>query len=231
MSEKGSGPKEALYVPRPLRGDSDHGRILIRLDVPDCACKDVVCLSGRVGYPQECGGAEICKDCPIKPCRHVLEKAALVKKEGFPLGLEEWAELLFDYDPRGYAQPPPPARGAAVFSRKTRVALLMRRAVDGVELYHPRDVTVLEEEFDALAIEAVSGKAQGEVLAPARRRADEDEEEALEDGMGLDVERVIDPADRIAARSLAFDQAVARAMEAGRKGEARDRAPQIEEGD
>lgn len=217
-------PPEDPYAPRPVRRDCEQGRLLLALEVAECNCHGLACFEGKDGYPVACPGMMICKFCPLEPCRHVRDKAWEVERDGFPISLADWATLMENYDPAGYAErEPSPEGGKGAFCRESRVALLKERAVGGWSLRHADDVVALEgEALDRVAIEAVKGKAQGDYLAPSFW---EDDEDAPPTELCLDLGRKVPEGDRIAARSLALDRAAARAAEANRL---RDRALLLE---
>lgn len=196
---------DGLFTPRSLRRETALGEALVSLEAPECRCEPPplpVCFAGKDDHPARCPGPAACKDCPTPPCACLLA----IDPDAFPLSLEEWAELLYAYDPAGYAEPPAAPPWATATSA-ARVRLLQWRAARGLALRHPQDVLPVAGELEHLHVRGCSGKKQGELRACWH----EDEDDPA-DGMGLDVERAIDPADRVQARALALDRAVERAM-------------------
>jgi hypothetical protein len=195
-----------LFGERALRRDTELGRVLAAVEVPDCRCKpERNCLEGLENYPADCPGEHACKHCPLAPCKHV----AAIDPRRFPLTLSEWRELLLAHDPAGYGEPPAPAEPRVAVTREARVAVLADRAWAGLGFWHAADLIHMEGVLDHLATEAESGKKQGDIFATWH---DDDEDEPA--GLDFNLERRPDPGDRMALRSLEFDRAAARATAA-----------------
>jgi len=121
------------HAPKPVRNDSDLGRLLEALEVPDCDCET------RETRETHEWGPGCLADVAGPGCHHVLAAA-------HEMSVERWAELLRGYDPGGYADPPGPDAPAVLVDRRERIAVYAMRADAGVGLFHPADVTPLNRD-------------------------------------------------------------------------------------
>lgn len=240
MTPETTDVADGLFAPKPLRRDLKLGLELINLEVPECPCRpDCICQQGREGYPKKgkCPGLSKCKFCPRRTCHHVygVDKEdfpetredlwEVILAYEFPFSLERWATLLAAYDPVGYADPPPPREPTTMVTREARAAVLKDRAANGEGFYHPLDVLAADGQFEHLHVEGRLGKTQGGLKATWHEEDDE-----IGAGLDLDLERKgrgTAGLDAVSLRSLEFDRAVARAIEANARsaGKSPDRVP------
>ena len=140
-----------IAAPKPLRTTSELGRILLRLEVPDCSCPlSKVCMD-----PAGCPGKKSCMECPPaldleNPCEHVAQAMHSVP-------IETWIDLLLLYDVEGYATRPLD-EPRTVLTRRARVALYMDRARRGMEIFQPQDVH--GDRIDSVSVQAGRGKVE-----------------------------------------------------------------------
>lgn len=158
---------DGLFAPRALRGDTDLGRLLLALEVPDCDCPlpDVrIGLKLRLAlerYAAERGLDEVMGYLRLvlvvvraQPCRCTAVR-------GHGLSVDEWVELLAEYDPAGYLEPPLDNEPSLAITRAGRVEMMTGRAEAGLAIEHPGDINPAE--VDHLWIESLTGKFQGEL--------------------------------------------------------------------
>lgn len=110
------------------------GRLLARLEIPDCGCgTELPCGCRRRQAGEAC-------DCPSllsPPCHHILAR-------DHGLAFADWIELLWAARPKEYREPPPPAKPHRVLQREAKVAVLAARRAAGVALRHPQDLDALD---------------------------------------------------------------------------------------
>lgn len=169
------GRRERVAADRAVRADSELGRLLRAMEVPNCRCMprplpavkgetQERCLAGLPPYTRLLlvifatmpGGVN-------QPCRHALARAA-----GFPEGvdLDMWAEMISLYQLQGgfaddsgdYVGVRPLPRPHTLATHEAILAELEERARNGQELFHPRDLRV--ERSDGVAVAGDKRKKQ-----------------------------------------------------------------------
>lgn len=194
-----------LQAPRPQRRDTDLGRLLAALEVPDCGCRS----------PEES------RRWMADPCRHERDFLARLGERPFPLTLEEWGLLLEAFDPEGYAEPQAPDSPAVAMTQKARGGVLRARAKAGLSLWHPDDVLPADERVEHLDVEAVLGKRQGEVTS-AWHGEEDDPAEGL-GGVELTRRKGRYVGDEVERRAVEFDRLAIRAKAANKEASSRQR--------
>ena len=146
--------KDGIAAPKPMRSQTELGRLLISMEIPDCGCHQP--LTRICAHPDDCPGESRCEVCPIallggEPCDHVLDA-------DHPIPIEHWAQLLLAYDYEGYTDRPLDATPRRAVTSDARVALYVDRARRGVEIFHPGDRHA--NHIDAVSVQAGKGKVE-----------------------------------------------------------------------
>ena len=113
---------------KPVRTDTDIGRMVRVLEVPDCPCQDPATFKNLDD------GLALFKPA----CEHTLDADHSVS-------LEDWGELLLAFDHEGYRDRPLAKESAVLIERRERIAMYSMRLARGEEIFHPGDVLSTDE--------------------------------------------------------------------------------------